>query len=105
MGAEVIGYSLPPPTTPSMFLQADVQRDMHSILGDVCDLQHLRKVAEESQPEIIFHLAAQSLVRRSYVDPVGTYATNVLGTANILETVRENTAVRSVVIVTTGQML
>ena len=103
MGAEVIGYSLPPPTTPSLFSQAAVQRDMRSILGDVCDLQHLRKVVEESQPEIIFHLAAQSLVRRSYVDPVGTYATNVLGTANVLETVRENAVVRSVVIVTTDK--
>ena len=78
MGAEVIGYSLPPPTTPSLFSQAAVQRDMRSILGDVCDLQHLRKVVEESHPEIIFHLAAQSLVRRSYVDPVGTYATEHL---------------------------
>jgi CDP-glucose 4,6-dehydratase len=86
-----------------MFLQAAVQRDMRSILGDVCDLQHLQKVVAQSQPEIIFHLAAQSLVRSSYADPVGTYATNVLGTANVLETVRENAVVRSVVIVTTDK--
>jgi CDP-glucose 4,6-dehydratase len=103
MGSEVIGYSQPPPTTPSIFFQADVQRDMRSILGDICDLQHLQKVVEEIQPEIIFHLAAQSLVRSSYADPVGTYATNVLGTVNVLETVRENAAVRSVVIVTTDK--
>jgi CDP-glucose 4,6-dehydratase len=103
LGTEVVGYSLAPPTTPSIFFQAAVQRDMRSILGDVCDLQHLRKVVEESQPEIIFHLAAQSLVRRSYSDPVGTYTTNVLGTANVLETVRENAVVRSVVIVTTDK--
>lgn len=103
LGAEVIGYSLPPPTIPSLFLQAAVHRDMRSILGDVCDLQHLQKVVAQSQSEIIFHLAAQSLVRSSYADPVGTYVTNVLGTANILETVRNNAAVRSVVIVTTDK--
>lgn len=103
LGAEVIGYSLPPPTTPSLFFQTAVEQDMRSVLGDVRDLQHLRKVVEESKPEVIFHLAAQSLVRSSYVDPVGTYATNVLGTTNVLETVRENAAVRSVVIVTTDK--
>lgn len=103
LGAEVIGYSLPPPTTPNMFSQTAVEQNMRSILGDIRDLESLRKVVEESQPEIIFHLAAQSLVRSSYDDPVGTYATNVLGTANVLERVRENPAVRSVVIVTTDK--
>lgn len=76
---------------------------MRSIPGDIRDLKHLERVVSEHQPEIVFHLAAQSLVRSSYADPVGTYATNVLGTAHVLEAVRETPGVRAVVIVTTDK--
>jgi CDP-glucose 4,6-dehydratase len=103
MGAEVIGYSLSPPTQPNLYELAGVQKGMESIEGDIVDLEHLRRVVRERRPEVVFHLAAQSLVRRSYEDPVGTYATNVLGTAHILEAGRDIPSVRSVVIVTTDK--
>jgi CDP-glucose 4,6-dehydratase len=76
---------------------------MESIEGDVLDLQHLRCVVQERQPEIVFHLAAQSLVRLSYTDPVATYATNVQGTVHVLESVRSVPSVRAIVIVTTDK--
>jgi len=103
LGAEVTGYSLAAPTEPSLFVLADVARGMRSIYGDVRDLEHLKRVVREHQPDIVFHLAAQSLVRRSYDDPVGTYATNLMGTAHVLETVRDTPTIRAVVIVTTDK--
>ena len=103
LGAEVTGYSLAAPTEPSLFVLADVARGMHSVHGDVRDLEHLKRVVREHQPEIVFHLAAQSLVRRSYSDPVGTYATNLMGTAHVLETVRDAPTIRAVVIVTSDK--
>ena len=103
LGAEVTGYSLAAPTEPSLFVLADVAPGMCSVHGDVCDLEHLKRVAREHQPEIVFHLAAQSLVRLSYDDPVGTYATNLMGTAHVLETARDTPAIRAVVIVTTDK--
>src|SRR5438552_577401 len=103
LGAEVTGYSLAAPTEPSLFVLADVARRMRSIQGDVRDLAHLKRVVREDQPEIVFHLAAQSLVRRSYDDPVGTYATNIMGTVHVLETVRDTPSIRAVVIVTTDK--
>jgi len=103
LGAEVIGYSLAPPTQPNLYDLADIQNGMKSIRGDVLDLEHLRRAVREHRPEVVFHLAAQSLVRRSYEDPVGTYATNVLGTAHILEAVRAVPSVRSVVIITSDK--
>jgi len=103
LGAEVTGYSLAAPTEPSLFVLADIARGMRSIHGDVRDLEHLKRVVREHQPEIVFHLAAQSLVRRSYDDPVGTYATNLMGTAHVLEAVRDTPAIRAVVIVTTDK--
>jgi CDP-glucose 4,6-dehydratase len=103
LGAEVTGYSLAAPTEPSLFVLADVARRMRSIQGDVRDLEHLKRIVREDQPEIVFHLAAQSLVRRSYDDPVGTYATNIMGTVHVLETVRDTPAIRAVVIVTTDK--
>ena len=103
LGAEVIGYSLPPPTEPSLYVLAEVKKGMESIRGDVLDLEHLRRVVRERGPEIVFHMAAQSLVRHSYLDPAGTYATNVLGTVHILEAVRDAAAVRAVVVVTSDK--
>jgi len=103
LGANLLGYSLPPPTDPSLYVLAGVGPGMQSISGDVLDLEHLRRVMGEFQPQIVFHLAAQSLVRRSYADPIGTFSTNVLGTANVLEAVRSAPAVQAVVIVTTDK--
>src|SRR5437667_250825 len=74
LGTDIIGYSLPPPTQPSLCVLAEVEKEMESICGDVLDLEHLRRVVREHRPEIVFHMAAQSLVRLSYFDPVGTYA-------------------------------
>jgi len=103
LGAEVTGYALEPPTQPNLYDLAGVKSGMESIEGDVLDLKHLHRAVQEHRPEVIFHLAAQSLVRRSYEDPVGTYATNVQGTVHILEAVRDIPSVRSVVIVTTDK--
>ena len=104
LGANLLGYSLPPPTDPSLYALAAVGRGMQSISGDVVDLEHLRRVMGDFQSQIVFHLAAQSLVRRSYADPIRTFSTNVLGTANVLEAVRSTLAVQAVVIVTTDSV-
>jgi CDP-glucose 4,6-dehydratase len=103
LDAEVVGYSLAPPTQPNLCDLADVEKGMESIRGDILDLEHLRRAVREHKPEIVFHLAAQSLVRRSYDDPIGTYATNVLGTAHILDAVRDVPSVRSIVVVTSDK--
>jgi CDP-glucose 4,6-dehydratase len=87
-GAQVTGFSLQPPSEPNLFELARVAEGMVSFTGDVRDLAALRDAIVGSRPEIIFHLAAQSLVRPSYEDPIDTYATNVMGTANVLECVR-----------------
>ena len=103
MGAEVVGYSLAPPTRPSLFEVAKVEQGMTSIIGDVRDLNFLQSAIAEFKPEIIFHLAAQALVRNSYIDPVETYSTNVMGTVNILEAVRKVGGVKVVVNVTSDK--
>lgn len=103
-GAEVTGYSLNPPTDPSLFEIAEVSDKMNSVIGDIRDLDHLKKVFEEVQPEIVMHLAAQPIVRDSYKDPVYTYATNVMGTVNICECVRLNPCVKSFLNVTTDKV-
>ena len=87
-GANVTGYSLNPPTKPSLFEIADIKDNINHIIGDIRDLVHLSQVFDEVQPEIVIHLAAQPIVRESYKDPVGTYSTNVMGTVNICECVR-----------------
>lgn len=104
LGAEVTGFSLEPPTTPSLFDLARISRSVRSVIGDIRDLEALRKVFTESQPEIVFHLAAQPLVRESYRDPVFTYETNVMGTVNLLECVRQTPSVKSVLNVTTDKV-
>jgi CDP-glucose 4,6-dehydratase len=102
-GAELTGYSLSVPTDPSFFELAQVAEGMESVTGDVRDLEHLHQVIADGRPEIIIHMAAQSLVRRSYVDPVETYATNVMGTVHLLEAVRRTNSVKAAVIVTSDK--
>lgn len=103
MGADVVGYSLAPPTSPSLFEIANVASGMIHIQGDIRDLDHLRAVFAEHRPEIVIHMAAQALVRYSYVEPVGTYSTNVMGTVNVLEAVRGAGCVKAVVNVTSDK--
>lgn len=103
LGAEVTGFSLAPPTSPSLFEVAGVARGMTSVIGDIRDLAQLRQVMREQQPEVVFHLAAQALVRHSYADPVETYSTNVMGTVNVLEAVRGANSVRAMVNVTSDK--
>ena len=103
MGAEVSGFALPAPTAPSLFEMARIDTLLDHIEGDVRDESALRAVVEASRPEVIFHLAAQPLVRASYDDPVGTYATNVMGTAHVLEAARHVPGVRAIVCVTSDK--
>jgi CDP-glucose 4,6-dehydratase len=90
LGAEVTGFALAPPTQPSLFELARVGENMRSILGDIRDAAAVRAAVREARPEIVFHLAAQALVRQSYADPVETYATNVMGLAHLFEAARES---------------
>ena len=103
MDAQVVGYALVPPTNPSLFEVAEVGKGMTSIIGDIRDLAHLRAVFAEHKPEIVIHMAAQPLVRYSYIEPVETYSTNVMGTVNLLEAVRGTDSVKAVVNVTTDK--
>jgi CDP-glucose 4,6-dehydratase len=103
LGAEVIGYSLAPPTQPSLFKDAQVADGIISIHGDVCDLPGLKAAIFEHAPEIVIHMAAQSLVRLSYKDPVETFTTNVMGTVNVLEAVRCVPEIRVLLNVTTDK--
>ena len=103
LGAEVCGFALPPQTDPSLFELAQVARGMESITANVKDLAALRESMQRFRPEIVFHLAAQSLVRPSYEDPVETFATNIMGTVNLLETARGVSSVRAIVVVTSDK--
>ncbi len=103
-GAIVTGYSLPAPTTPSLFEIADVESKMTSVIGDIRDYEALKKAFDEAKPEIVLHLAAQPIVRDSYKDPKYTYETNVMGTVNILECIRNSTCVKSFLNVTTDKV-
>ena len=104
VGAKVTGYSLEAPTEPNLFSMCDVEGKIHSVIGDVRDLGHLMKVFDEEKPEIVFHLAAQPIVRDSYKNPVCTYETNVMGTVNICECVRLHPCVKSFLNVTTDKV-
>lgn len=103
LGAHVTGYALKPPTRPSLFELADVAGGMTSLNGDVRDLPRLRKALVAARPQLVVHMAAQSLVRESYCDPVGTYSTNVMGTVNVLEAARVAGSVRAILIVTSDK--
>ena len=102
-GAHVRGYALAPATEPNLFTVASIADAVEDIRGDIRDDSRLERALIEFAPEVVFHLAAQPLVRRSYADPLGTYATNVMGTAHVLEAVRNSPAVRAVVCVTTDK--
>lgn len=99
----VTGFALQPPSTPSLFDGADAGQGTRSIEGDIRDLPALSRALADAQPEVVLHLAAQSLVRPSYEDPVGTYATNVQGSVHLLEAVRRTPGVRAVVMVTSDK--
>lgn len=103
-GAEVTGYALEAPTEPSLFEMCHLGKQIHSIVGDIDDLEHMKQVFEEVRPEIVIHMAAQPIVRESYKNPVYTYETNVMGTVNVLECVRLSDSVKSFVNVTTDKV-
>jgi len=103
-GAEVTGYSLEPPTEPSLFNLAGLSQKMHHVIGDIRDFDLLMKTFDEVQPEIVLHLAAQPIVRTSYKEPRMTYETNVMGTVNICEAVRLHPCVKSFLNVTTDKV-
>lgn len=107
-GAEVTGYSLPPPTQPNLFSLAGLEGQMKSVIGDIRDPAQLKQAFDAARPEVVFHLAAQPIVRDSYRDPRATYETNVMGTVNLLECVRqaaiEGVPPRSVVNITTDKV-
>jgi CDP-glucose 4,6-dehydratase len=103
LGARVFGFALPAPTSPSHFDLTGIGNSITSIIGDIRDLDLLYSVIAQHRPEIIFHLAAQSLVRESYKDPVATYATNVMGTVNLLEATRRADSTRAIVNITTDK--
>ena len=103
LGANVSGYATEPPTNPSLFELASVGICTQSTIADIRDSASLEGVFKSNQPEIVFHLAAQSLVRPSYKDPVETFTTNVIGTVNVLESIRKCKSVKAVVIVTSDK--
>ncbi|MBF0369423.1 MAG: CDP-glucose 4,6-dehydratase [Magnetococcales bacterium] len=105
LGAQVHGYALSPPTDPNLFSAARIPSLLASDQrADVADADCLKSALREAQPEVVFHLAAQPLVRESYRDPAGTLATNVMGTTHLLEAVRETESVRAVVLITTDKV-
>ena len=103
-GADLTGYALKPPTEPNLFSALGLEKKMLSVEGDIREQEKLWKVIEETQPELVLHLAAQPIVRESYRNPVYTYETNVMGTVNILEGIRRTDSVRSFLNVTTDKV-
>ena len=103
LGAQVTGLALAPPTNPSLFATARVAEGMASIEGDIRDAAAVERAFAQARPEIVLHMAAQPLVRRSYVDPAETYSTNVMGLLNVLEAARRAGSVRAMVNVTTDK--
>lgn len=104
LGANVVGYSLEPPTVPNLFEISGVEKHIKSVIGDVRDLDHMMKIFKEEKPEIVIHMAAQPIVRDSYKNPVYTYDVNVMGTVNVLECIRQTASVKSFVNVTTDKV-
>ena len=104
LGADVYGYSLEPPTDPSLFKIADIGKIVHSEIGDIRDGEHLTDYVRSVRPNIVIHMAAQPIVKTGYTDPHMTYETNVMGTVNILEAVRATDSVQSFVNVTTDKV-
>ena len=105
LGAEVIGYSNEIPTNPSHFSALELEKKISHNIGDVRDYKNLKKVFEQNKPEIIFHLAAQPLVRKSYKEPLETIEVNTMGVANVLEIARVSDYIKSVVIITSDKFM
>ncbi|MCP4649281.1 MAG: CDP-glucose 4,6-dehydratase [PVC group bacterium] len=103
LGAKVIGYSLEPPTSPSLFEAIGLKKQITHIIADINDQKRLDAVFKKYRPQVVFHLAAQPLVRLSYKSPVSTYQTNVMGTVNVLEAVRKTKSVRACLVVTSDK--
>lgn len=103
-GAEVTGFALPPAGTENLYTLAGISELVHSVYGDIRDFHSLKAAFDSAKPEIVFHLAAQPIVRESYRDPVTTYSTNVMGTVHILECMRQTSCVRSFLNVTTDKV-
>ena len=103
LGAEVFGFSIDIPTQPSLYELAGVSKGMTSVTGDVRDLRSLSDFLAETNPEIVIHMAAQSLVRRSYSHPVETFSTNIMGTVNVLEALRQSGSARVLIVVTSDK--
>jgi CDP-glucose 4,6-dehydratase len=104
MGAKVTGISLPPSTAPNLFTLANIEQVIDSYFADIRDADAVSCIVKKAQPEIVLHLAAQALVRPGYKDPLGTYATNVMGTANVFNSIRDLNSVKVVVAVTTDKV-
>lgn len=103
LGADLVGYALPPPSKPNLFEAACVADGMTSLLGDIRAADQMQSAIADHAPEIVIHMAAQALVRASYQNPLETFATNVMGTANLLEAVRHTPGVKAVVVVTSDK--
>ena len=103
LGAEVIGYSLEPPTNPSLFEILNLEKEIIHVIGDIRNEKRLKETFKKYKPDIVIHMAAQPLVRYSYMNPKETYETNVLGTLNVFEAVRESKTVRVVINVTSDK--
>ncbi|MFH0884738.1 MAG: CDP-glucose 4,6-dehydratase, partial [Candidatus Micrarchaeota archaeon] len=104
MGASVSGYSLAPDTEPNLYSTIGLDKEITSVIADIRDYGKLSAAMEKEKPEIVFHLAAQPLVRASYDDPLYTFSTNVMGTANVLESIRKTASVKASVIITTDKV-
>lgn len=103
LGAEVLGYSLEPNTTPNLFNLCEIDKEINSVFGDIRDSEKLEKVMTKFNPDIVFHLAAQPLVRLSYNEPKMTYETNVIGTLNVYEAARKCNSLKAIVSITTDK--
>jgi CDP-glucose 4,6-dehydratase len=103
-GADVVGVSLRPATTPNIFDALGIEKKVTNYFTDIRDGEEMKKIFEKEKPEIVFHLAAQPIVRTSYKDPVKTFSTNCMGTTNILEAIREVECVKSAVVITTDKV-
>lgn len=103
-GAHVYGYALEPSTKPALFELIKIKDSIHSVIGDICNYEDLKKAFDDACPEVVFHLAAQPIVREGYKNPALTYATNVMGTVNILECIRNSSCVKSFLNVTTDKV-
>jgi len=103
LGAHVLGYSLEPDTNPSMFKELKIEKNIRNVFGNILDTEKLEKTINDYQPDIVFHLAAQPLVRLSYSEPLLTYQTNVIGTLNVLEAARKTNSIKAFVNITTDK--